>query len=153
MVAATWRRWTLGALVALVVPLLFPILSGYEAKGAAQETTVADMVIWTFPTGERVGAGSGNCIAIGAGTLNVSLRVVEGNVGPIEFFFYGFEGLDPGSRIETVVSQSESVYSLRLTGGIYCYSIMNRAFVDTNAPVAIVTSLGQGVSVRLTLSP
>ena len=155
MGAIGWGRWTLRTFIALVLPLVVLLaFGGNEAKGAQQEATVADLVIWTFPTGERLGAGSGNCIEIGPGTLNVSVSLAGGaDVGPIEFFFYGFGGRDPGSKIETVVNRNESAYSLHLTGGIYCYSVWNRASIDASAPPALITSLGQSVSLRMTLSP
>ena len=154
MVAIGWGRWTLRTFIALSLALVVLASGGNEAKGAMQEATVADLVIWTFPLPDRVGVGSGNCIEIGPGTLNVSVSLAAGaGVGPIEFFLYGYGGRDPGSKIETVVNRNESAYALHLTGGIYCYSVWNRVSIDATAPPALLTSFGQSVSLRMTLSP
>ena len=148
-----WDRRTLRTFIALMLTLVFLASSGSEARGAAQEATVADLVIWAFPVPASVGAGSGNCIEIGAGTLNVSVSLGAGSgVGPIEFHFYGYDGRDPGSRIDTIVGRNESSYSLPLSGGIYCYSVLNGVSIDALAPPPLISSYGQSIHLRMTLS-
>jgi len=138
-------------LTALLAALALGITRG--TSNAAQEGNVLDLVVWTFPFGERIGAGSGNCIEIGGGTLDLSVRVIgPGTAGPVEFFFHPFGGSDAGARVETVVGQDEMRYSLPLSGGRYCYSVANRAFVDPNSPPQLLTDLGQAVALRMTLS-
>ena len=147
-------RWTPTLFFAVVLLLLaFLASSAYPLKVAAQDATVLDVVVWAYPTGERVGAGSGNCIEIGAGTLNVSVGLAGGSdVGPIEFHFAGYGGRDPGSKVDDIVNRDGRAYSFNLAGGIYCYSIFNRAFIDLNAPPQLITDLGQAVNLRMTLS-
>src|SRR6266540_2494204 len=145
MVSAHRSRWTLTALFMVVLFLALALVSGaYPLKVGAQEATVLDVVAWAYPTGERVGAGSGNCIEIGAGTLNVFVGLAGGSdVGPIEFHFAGFSGRDPGSKVDDIVNRDGRTYSFNLAGGIYCYSIFNRAYIELSAPTQLITDLGQ----------
>src|SRR4030095_11192534 len=147
MMGAGSGRWALRAFAALVLPVL--ALAGHPAMAAAQET-VFDHVVWAFPTGERVGAGPGNCIEIGSGKLDIWVGLAGGaDVGPIEFMFSGYGGRDPGSKIETIVNRNGSSYSMDLAGGIYCYSVYNRAYIDLSAPPQLITDLGQAIGLRM----
>ena len=154
MVLARRSRWMPTAFFTVVLFLLLALaLGAHPLKVGAQESTVLDVVAWAYPTGERVGAGSGNCIEIGAGTLNISVGLGAGSdVGPIEFLFSGFGARDPGSKVQTVLNRNGGSYSFNLAGGIYCYSIFNRAYIDLNAPPQLITDLGQSVTIRMTLS-
>jgi hypothetical protein len=140
-------------LIALGLPLIVLASGGGAASAATQAATVADLEVWVYPVPEAVGAGSGSCIGIAPGTLDVTVSLGPGSgVGPIEFHFYGFDGRDPGARIDTIVGRDESSFSMQLSGGVYCYSVANRVSIDAQAPPPIIIGYGQSINLLMTLS-
>ena len=144
-----WSRWSIATFLAL--SLAFIRVADPHGAGASQEGyTVADMVVWTYPTPE--GSGFGHCIYLGGGTLDIWVQGIPPEVGPVEFQFQSYRDADPGARIAAIVSQEGNSFSLRLAGGLYCYTLANRAFAGPQ-PVADIRSLGEQVVLRMTLAP
>jgi hypothetical protein len=142
--------------VALSVALLFNRPAA-EAMGPVlqasptQEWVVADMAIQSLPSYPR---GEGHCIFLSAGQLTATLQLVgEAPDRPVSFTFFGYRGADPNASIELrPIAREAKTLGVPLTGGLYCYSLLNETPVSATAPLAELTSLAQRVWLRMVVS-
>jgi len=107
------------------------------------------MVVSTLPT-----MHDGACIELGAGTLAITLQAVGNDpIRPVNFTFYGYRRLDRDASVDVSVNQVISTFSLRLSGGRYCYVLENRSPVSPDANMAELTNYWQNVLLQMILAP
>lgn len=139
--------WTARAGVALSNPV------AQDRPAPGPERVVMDAVFWTLP-----GPVSDTCLELPTGQLAVTVQL-EGRepAQPVSYRFgpYRYREPDPAATIARDAAHEPATTEVPLSGGRYCYAIINRAKVPpgTDLGGAGPIAQAQAVAVRMVLTP
>lgn len=116
---------------------------------AQTERVVFDAEVRVAP-GESATA----CIGVEPGRFNVRTQAVgDPPIEPVHLSFYGYRGLDRDSEIMMTITRAESVATVPLTGGLYCYSVAHDLPASLFGDQADLTSHAQLLNLRMAIEP
>jgi hypothetical protein len=116
---------------------------------AQTELTILDATIMVTPAADQ-----GLPLQLGPGRLTVAARLADRDVqAPTVFMLRSDHNADPAASLELTLSDTDTMTSIDLAGGVYACNLHVNTPVPGNATLADVAHKAQFVALRLTYTP
>ena len=119
--------------------------------GTVGSRVIMDTVFWAVP-----GENDEACLQLPPSQIAITVRLEDvGTPQPVRYRFapYWYRPADSPPEIDASVTREARTFDATLSGGRYCYAIVNEAEPPPDADVTGSTGQAQLVAVRMTLVP